>query len=155
MATEDSPASEQPRHAGLMVRLGAALIDAVIMGAPVSLIVSVIFRVNLEEGNDYFSIPNLVTFALVGVITIVLWVNWDGRTPGKKILRIRIVSYPNYESFSYGVATVRTLLSLTGVATVLLGYLAQAVMIGTRADKRGYHDLIAKTCVIHDQPEGG
>ena len=46
-------------------------------------------------------------------------------------------------------------LSLTGVATVLLGYLAQAVMIGTRADKRGYHDLIAKTCVIHDQPEGG
>ena len=69
MATEDSPASEQPRHAGLMVRLGAALIDAVIMGAPVSLIVSVIFRVNLEEGNDYFSIPNLVTFALVGVIT--------------------------------------------------------------------------------------
>ena len=101
--------------------MGAALIDAVIMGAPVSLIVSVIFRVNLEEGNDYFSIPNLVTFALVGVITIVLWVNWDGRTPGKKILRIRIVSYPNYESFSYGVATVRTLLSLTGVATVLLG----------------------------------
>ena len=52
MATEDSPASEQPRHAGLMVRLGAALIDAVIMGAPVSLIVSVIFRVNLEEGNE-------------------------------------------------------------------------------------------------------
>ena len=32
-----------------------------------------------------------------------------------------------------------------------LGYLAQAVMIGVRQDKRGYHDLIAGTCVIHDK----
>ena len=67
------------------------------------------------------------------------------------MLGIRIVSYPDYQPFSYRTATVRTLASLLGLLTLGLGYLAQAVMIGVRQDKRGYHDLIAGTCIIHDK----
>ena len=93
---------------------------------------------------------DLAQLVLLAVITILLWVNWDGRTPGKKMMRIRIVSYPDYQPFSYRTASIRTLASLLGLFTLGLGYMAQAVMIAAREDKRGYHDLVAKTCVIHD-----
>ena len=97
------------------------------------------------------SVADLAQLVLLAVITVLLWVNGDGRTPGKKMLRIRIVSYPAYQSFSYRTASIRTLASLLGLFTLGLGYMAQAVMIAARDDKRGYHDLAAKTCVIHDR----
>ena len=146
----------RPRHAGVWVRVGANLIDLIILGIPVLLIVSPILgaearaegaRVSLA---DFYNIESLVNAILLTVLTILLWVNWDGRTPGKKVLRLRIVSCPGYEPFRYGTATLRAVLGLTGAATVGLGYVVMAVMIAARDDNRGYHDLIAGTCVVHD-----
>ena len=141
----------RPRHAGVWVRVAAAIVDFIAMGVPVALVVVVVFSVDLEERQGLFSTPNLVIMALLTVITILLWVNWDGRTPGKKVLRIRIVSYPDCQPFSYGTASLRTVLSLSGALTFGLGYLIQAFMIAAREDKRGYHDLLARTCVVHDR----
>ncbi len=138
-----------PRHAGLGPRIWAALLDVVIMGVPVGLIVLIIYREQIKDAG-LISTPNFVNIALLAVITILLWVNWDGRTPGKKLLRIRIVSHPEHRNFSYGTATIRTLLSLTGALTLGVGYVVQASMIGSRPDNRGYHDLAARTCVVHD-----
>ena len=75
--------------------------------------------------------------------------NWDGRTPGKKLMKVRIVSYPDYQPFSYGRAAVRTLISLIASVTVV-GYVVIALMVANRDDKRGFHDIVARTCVIHD-----
>jgi uncharacterized RDD family membrane protein YckC len=66
------------------------------------------------RGRVSVSVVDLVNLALLAILTVVLWVNWDGRTPGKKLLRVRIVSYPGYEPLSYGTATVRAALSTTG-----------------------------------------
>ena len=135
----------------------ASLIDLIILGIPVLLIVSRILGAELraEEGGvslaDFYNVESLVNAILLTVVTILLWVNWDGRTPGKKVVRLRIVSYPGYEPFGYGTATFRAALGLTGAVSIGLGYVVMAVMIAARDDKRGYHDLIARTCVVHDR----
>ena len=149
--------SAQQRHAGVRVRIAANLLDLIIMGIPVALLVSLILQTESrrEEGGvslaDFYNVPSLLNAAVLTAVTILLWVNWDGRTPGKKLMRIRIVSYPGYQPFSYGTASLRQVVSLTGVLTAGLLYLVMVFMVGLRADKRGFHDLIARTCVIHDR----
>jgi len=87
---------------------------------------------------------------ILATVTILLWVNWDGRTPGKKILRIRIVSYPEYQEFGYRTATIRSIVSTVSAVLLFIPYIAIAIMIVVRDDKRGLHDLLAKTVVVHD-----
>ena len=157
-AREDSESTQaqQPRHAGVGVRIVANLLDLIIMGVPVLLLVSTILGAEARTGReavtlaDFYNLESFLNGVLVAAITILLWVNWDGRTPGKKLTRIRIVSYPDYQPFSYGIATLRMVLSLTGAITLFLGYLVMAAMIAARRDKRGYHDLVARTCVVYD-----
>ena len=159
----------RPRHAGFWKRFAAVILDLLVFGIPlrVVLLILVIFGPDPGEVTGFdlnytdaqgetvtitrISLYDLAQLVLLAIITVLLWVNWDGRTPGKKMLGIRIVSYPDYQPFSYRTATVRTLASLLGLLTLGLGYLAQAVMISVREDKRGYHDLVAATCVIHDK----
>ena len=146
-----------PRHAGVWGRVLANVIDIVILGVPVLVMVSLVLGAEskAEDGGaslaDFYTIESLVNATLLSAIFVLLWVNWDGRTPGKKVMRLRIVSYPGYEGFAYGQASLRAVLSLTGAVTVGLGYVVMAVMVAARDDKRGYHDLIAKTCVVHDR----
>ena len=169
-ATETSAEDRPPRHAGFWIRFAAVLIDLVVLGLPLRMLLLIWVAFGSEAGEvtgfdlNYtdaqgetvttrlsLSVADLAQLVLLAVITVLLWVNWDGRTPGKKMLRIRIVSYPDYQPFSYRTASIRTLASLLGLFTLGLGYMAQAVMIAARDDKRGYHDLIARTCVVHDR----
>ena len=124
------------------------------MGVPVYLAVSLIYGFRLDAEGGIFSASDLVQFALLSVATVLLWVNWDGRTPGKKLTKIRIVSYPGYGSFGYGTATVRTAMGLVSVLPLFLGYVVIAIMVAGREDKRGYHDIVARTCVVHDARTG-
>jgi uncharacterized RDD family membrane protein YckC len=45
------------------------------------------------------------------------------------------------------------LVAVASALPLFAGYAVIALMIGLRADKRGYHDLVAGTCVVHDGPE--
>ena len=167
---QESSPSRSPRHAGFWVRVAANLLDAIILGIPVLLLVSAIFGLGPDIGEiagfdfEYtdaagedstahvsFSIADLFNLLLFAVLTILLWVNWDGRTPGKKILSIRIVTCPGYQQLSYVAAIVRMIASLLSLIVVGLGYVIIGIMVALRADKRGYHDLVARTCVIHDE----
>jgi uncharacterized RDD family membrane protein YckC len=138
-----------PRHAGFQIRLVASLVDIVALGAPAYLIVAILFDFDWilsGQGDELVSGADLINMAILTVVTVVLWVNWDGRTPGKKLTRTRIVSYPGY-----GKALIRSLVGAFSALTVV-GYVVIAVMVGKRKDKRGYHDLAASTCVVHDEP---
>ena len=154
MRDELSTAERRPRHAGLWVRFAASVLDIVIMGVPVYLAVSLFYGFRLEPEGSIISTGDVVQLVLLGVMTVLLWVNWDGRTPGKKLTRIRIVSYPSYWSFGYGTATVRTAIGVLSALPLFLGYVVIAIMIAGRKDKRGYHDIVSKTCVVHDAPAG-
>ncbi|MBM3932811.1 MAG: RDD family protein [SAR202 cluster bacterium] len=153
--SSDSPEPGETQKAGALIRLAAGLIDLVVMGIPALLLVSIFMDVTANPDatplESLFSTANLLQGFIILIVTVLMLVNWDGRTPGKKILNLRIVSYPGNGELSYYVATLRSLLSLTGAFTIGLGYLVMGIMIATRADRRGYHDILAGTCVIRER----
>lgn len=135
-------------YAGFWIRLMATALDVFIVGLPVMLFVSILFGLDWLLGNSINWRADLLNFILIAAVTIILWANWRGMTPGKKLMGIRIVSFPDYQALSYGKSAVRCLIGYTISTLILfLGYL----MIAFRKDKRGLHDLIAKTCVIYDK----
>lgn len=140
-------------HAGFAVLALASLIDIVALGAPAYLVVSLFFDFDwfvagIRDESTGWS--DLLNTALLVVVTVVLWVKWDGRIPGKRLTRIRIVSWPGYGSFGYGTALLRSLIGVLSAAPLMIGYLVISFMVALRPDKRGYHDLLARTCVVHD-----
>jgi uncharacterized RDD family membrane protein YckC len=73
-----------------------------------------------------------------------------GQTPGKRLLRVRVVSWYG-EPPSLPRALVRTLGYLLSAGILWLGFF----WIGFDREKRGLHDWIAGTYVVRSQPTQG
>lgn len=164
LVTSETTETADPPSASILTRVASAhsntaaavAIDLIIFGVPILLLSNVVLGPELigDEGvsaQGFYSMDSLLQAMFLTLVTILLWVKWDGRTPGKKVLGLRIVTYPEYRQLSYATAAMRALLSVTGTLTIGVGYLLMALMIGARVDKRGYHDLLAGTCVIRDE----
>ena len=140
--------STEIEYAGFWVRFIAVLLDLILIGILTILFVSIFFGFDWLITDEILTKANTLNFLLVAVVSILLWVNWKGRTPGKRMMGIRIVSYPDYQGFGYKKAIIRKIVGYTlSLMIIGLGY----IMIGIRRDKRGLHDLIAGTCVIYDK----
>lgn len=131
---------ENIKYAGFWARALAQILDGLIIGIPSTFIVYALLAD--ETGR------NILYFILTTVITVSFWVGWGGRTPGKKLLGIRIVTYPDFGEINLAKSLIRYLLGYTLSAVILfLGF----IMVAFREDKRGLHDLLAGTCVIHER----
>lgn len=136
------------RYAGFWVRVAATILDGFILGIPITILVSVLFGWEWYTGGITSPQADFVNLLLWVSVTIAFWVNWGGKTPGKKIMGIKIVSYPGRQEFGYGKALLRYLVGYT-VSTLLLGL--GFVLVAFQKEKRGVHDFIAGTCVIYDR----
>ena len=92
-------------------------------------------------------------FFLVGLIVAfayeVFFVGRFGGTPGKLLLRMRIVR-SDYSRVTYGRAAIRYFGKMLSGLTMYIGYL----MVAFDPQRRALHDYIADTRVIkRDQPE--
>lgn len=131
-------------------RIGARLLDSIIVGVPVVFLISFTFGFSYvtEPGvNFYFNISMLI---LSLAYAIVIPVKWSGYTIGKKICNVRILHIDGTE------VTYKTMLKretfIMAAYTLSFGilFLMSLVMMITRADKRAFHDLVAKTEVLHE-----
>lgn len=132
------------KYAGFWIRVVATLLDVIIIGIPTAIILLLFFGPLLEDN----LVAQFFGWIIVSGTIVYLWVNWNGRTPGKKLMGIKIVSFPDNEPLTYEKALLRCIIgyTLSGL-TIGLGY----IMVAFRDDKRGLHDLIAKTCVIYEE----
>lgn len=146
------PASrESIAYAGFWVRCVAAIVDSIavwilqllltmVMGAMVGLIAP-------NFGSESFaSIILLGLFSsAVGMAYYVVFTGACGQTPGKMLLRLKVVRSDG-TGITYGRAALREILGkfVSGI-TLGVGYL----MVAFDARKQGLHDKIADTCVIH------
>ena len=131
------------RPAGFWVRLGAAILDGLIIGVPLA-IISYLVTGNAED-NAFTSSVNLLYSVLVPVV-------WSGYTVGKKIVGVRIAKV-NGEKLGFGTMLLRTLVGgLVYVLTLGLAAIVSAFMVGIRQDKRAIHDFIAGTYVTYEKP---
>lgn len=129
--------------AGFWIRLGAILLDGLIIGLPLT-ILSVIITGN-GVSDQYLS--DILTF----LYALLIPVFWNGYTVGKRICGIRIAKIADGEPPGLGTMLLRNVVAgvvygvTFGIATIV-----SAIMVGVREDKRSLHDLIAGTEVIRD-----
>ncbi|HTG69273.1 MAG TPA: RDD family protein [Candidatus Udaeobacter sp.] len=127
-------------NAGFWIRLGASLLDGLIVGIPLFLISWLIS--GGFEGREFFT--DVISF----LYSLLLPVFWNGYTIGKRICSIQI---RKLDGSSPGIGTM-LLRNVVGglVYAVTLGIAAivSAFMVGLREDKRAIHDFIAGTEVV-------
>lgn len=131
------------RPAGFWVRLGAAILDGLIIGVPLA-IISYLVTGSAED--------NIFTSTLNFLYTLLVPVVWAGYTVGKKIVGVRIAKV-NGEKLGFGTMFMRTIVSgIVYLLTLGIGIIVSAFMVGLRQDKRAIHDFIAGTYVTYEKP---
>lgn len=153
------------RPAGFWIRLGALILDGVIFGIPSNIISSIFFlpmftslftavQNNPNMGPEElfpiimpFYFPAIsVMFILVLIYYVVIPALWNGFTPGKRIVGIRIVRLDG-NKVGFGTMLLRYVVGHMIVDAIALGGLVSAIMVGASKDKRSLHDLVAGTAV--------
>ncbi len=120
-------ASGHVRYAGFWVRVGAAMLDVLIVGVACDLL-------GLDKATGVLLI--LYQAVLIGT--------WNGQTLGKRACGIKVISTDGHHP-TLGQAFGRALAKILNVFTLMIGYL----MIPFDQQKRGLHDRIAHTVAVH------
>ena len=71
-------------YAGFWVRVMASFLDFFLVSLPVMLVMAVLLGMDWVIQDEY-TFNDFVYQAIVMMITVYLWVNWRGYTPGKKL----------------------------------------------------------------------
>ena len=159
------------RYAGFWIRFIASLLDTFFLAVPVGIVIYFLsngawFDLSMYTQNLTYAMNGNAQAALmhrtqtsfgwemafeisVLVVTIVFWRRWRGATPGKKIVKIKIVDAKTFEDITNVQAITRSLGYIVSTIPFLLGFL----MVAVRKDKRALHDLLAGTVVVHEQIE--
>ncbi|MBU0631423.1 RDD family protein [bacterium] len=159
------------KYAGFWVRFTASFLDTLFLALPVAVVIYF-----LSNGNwfDLTTYQQNMTYAMSGnaeaalshqprtsftwelvfeisvlVVTIIFWRRWRGATPGKKIVKIKIVDAKTFDDITNTQAITRSLGYIVSTIPFLLGFL----IVAFRKDKRAFHDLLAGTAVIYEKDE--
>ncbi|RDI45771.1 RDD family protein [Falsibacillus pallidus] len=132
------------RPAGFWIRLGATLLDGLIVSTPLGLIISFLFYQDFQTNHP---LNNLTL--LYDLITPVLW---SGYVVGKRIVGIRIVKVDGSNVTIWTMLLRIVVAGLVYVVTLGIGVIVSAIMVGVRDDKRSIHDFIAGTYVTYAKP---
>jgi len=139
---------EVHRPAGFWIRLGASILDNIIIGIGLSILGFIFFGYHYFSGHASFNFLDLIRL----VYSIVLPVYWNGYVIGKRLCGIRIVKLDG-TSPTIGVMLLRVLVGgLVYFCSLGICLIISAFMVGLRDDKRSIHDFIAGTYVTYDRP---
>jgi uncharacterized RDD family membrane protein YckC len=145
-----TPTADAGESAGFVIRLGAYLIDSVILCAAMILVMVPIGAVSALIGSKIGFIGMLLSlfgWLLSMVIGFgYLLVPWAlvGVTPGKKILGLKIVRSDGSEPLGYLKAALRMVGYMASGAVFCVGF----IMVAFTKDHKGLHDMIADTKVV-------
>jgi len=157
------------KYAGFWIRFLASFLDTLFLALPVAVVIYFLsggewfdftqYQQNIKAamaGNAQQALTNspqmsmkweLLFEIVVLAVTVIFWRRWRGATPGKKYCNIKIVDALTYKEIDNKQAITRSLGYIVSTLIFLIGF----IMVGFRQDKRGLHDLLARTVVIHDE----
>ncbi len=140
---------ERTSYAGFWIRTGAAVIDSVLILALIVPILSAIY------GQSYWSSERAVqgtwdlilNYLLPAIAIIAFWV-YKSATPGKLLLKLRIIdaqtgAQPDLKQF-----VIRYLGYFVASIPLLIGI----IWVGFDPRKQGWHDKLAGTVVVRLHP---
>ena len=136
-------------YMGFRRRLVAWIIDAVILGAIFPIIVLITYFVYYETSSGRYlegeSLGAGIFYWLCfGIIYFIGFWSWRGQTPGKIVMKIKIVRSDG-SPLGIGRAILRYICFLLSTLIAFIGHF----MIIWDSKKQGLHDKIARTCVIN------
>jgi uncharacterized RDD family membrane protein YckC len=135
-------------YAGFWLRLCANLIDTIIFVPLIFLFLFIIYGADallykeievLYLGAWHFILEVIVPFILV----IWLWLRFSA-TPGKMLLRLKVVDIKTSEPISFRQAIIRYF----GYVPSILCFFIGIVWVAFDIHKQGWHDKLASTAVI-------
>lgn len=134
-------------------RLVAATIDSLVVTVPFVVFWSATGRLEVRYANDITFSPGWRGYLLLWFTAIVYWTVLEaarGRTPGKRLCRIRVVREDGTEP-GWGRCTLRNVLRIVDqFMCLVVGPLF--MLTTTRRQRLG--DLAARTLVVRDLPSG-
>jgi len=131
------------KTAGFWIRLGAAIIDSIIIGILTAIIS---YNITGDSGDD--NVRSILNF-LYSLLVPIFWV---GYTIGKRLCGIKIRKV--YDNSPPGLGTMLLRNFVAGIVYTLtlgIGLIISAFMVGMREDRRAIHDFIAGTEVVYDK----
>ncbi|MFX0577729.1 RDD family protein [Nocardia nepalensis] len=150
------------RLAGMGTRLGARLIDTVIVGIPIGIVAAVV--VSADSSSEYaaetdpgFGIGTALLVVLLGLLASIAYevglTATQGATFGKKALGIRVVRTDTAAAPGEGIGSVAALirwatLVLPSLVCGVWGVLCALSPYCDKAARQGWHDKAAKTFVL-------
>jgi uncharacterized RDD family membrane protein YckC len=137
-------------YAGPASRAVAAALDAAAVLASYSLMYSVLTLLNHAFFGDRFDLSRsgvwgAITLALWGFLYVYVSLLIAGRTPGKGVVGVRVVTTQG-AAIGGRAALIRTL--VLPVSTLALGLGLVGIVLGRT--HRALHDVAAGTCVVYD-----
>jgi uncharacterized RDD family membrane protein YckC len=154
-------AGRPPHHAGFVVRLVAFAIDIVVLGSftvPLSMAVICGVKTGLFASKTPVrfveteeALHQLIGYAWLAMAALYFTVlhRSTGQTIGKAVVGIAVRRARDLASIGIIRSVLRVLGYVLSAGVFLLGFLT--VMLNPR--KRGWHDYVAGTCVVHLAPE--
>jgi uncharacterized RDD family membrane protein YckC len=134
-----------PEYVGFWARVGAAIIDSILM----AIVLIPVFRL-FYGGMDYEDLVKLdspaniaINGVLPAVVVILFWI-WRDATPGKMVIGAKIVDAKTGGKPSTGQFIGRYLSYYISSIVLMLGF----IWVGFDAKKQGWHDKLAGTVVV-------
>ena len=148
--TEPQLVKRQP--AGFFIRLAAYLIDSLLAGGIIAMINIPLWFVKLLASDSVvfsnilfdYDIFDIINYCLFSAYFIIMTYTC-GRTVGKMLMRIRVVSV-NSQDLTFGRVFFREVIGKYLSGILYLGY----ILVGIDSEKRGIHDIVADTRVVYD-----
>ncbi len=134
------------RYVGFWMRVLAAIIDSILLMVVLLPLIYFMFGSGVLTGEETAGAAYLIiSYGLPFAIYVFLWAKYGG-TPGKRLLKMKIVSRDTGEHLSYGMSAVRYIGYILSMMALFIGL----IWVGFQREKRGWHDLMAGSVVVYD-----
>lgn len=150
MVQQGLAASGQVRYGGFWIRLGARVIDTIILQVANYIVVAgiaLVFAIDVKPSSPgQFTAMTLLQLAIALVLGLsyeVWFLGNHSATPGKMICGLKVVR-PDGEKISYMRALGRYFATGLSAAIIGIGY----IMAGFDSEKRALHDRVCDTRVV-------
>jgi uncharacterized RDD family membrane protein YckC len=139
--TTTSPVAPAMVYAGFWRRVGASILDSLIVSAVTQALSTL---AGYTQNDTVISLIAIVSFVL-SLAYYIYFIGNKGQTPGKMILRIKVVRLDGVSKVGYGKAFIREVLGkFVSSIAFMFGYFW---MIWDKK-KQTWHDKMAKTVVV-------
>ncbi len=144
-----TPPDNEPRYAGFWIRTLASLIDTVLLMIIIMPILLALYGKNYFQGTAIIQGPMdlLLSYVFPAIAVTVFWI-YRSATPGKMIVKIRIIDVRSGQPPTIGQCIGRYLGYYLSTIFLMLGFL----WIAFDPKKQGWHDKLAGTAVIRNSP---